>query len=368
MTILIQNGFVMVAICLCFIAFTTTSVSIVKQHTKGILISTLIMSALTCTSCISSYLIDTGLAEHHAVEVFVLMTLCFRLIACMILIIEMGRFMDLPITYRSPQIYIPALIGSIVLVWAMFTGDICYVSGIEVTWSKQIYVPMAAGAYYCGMILYYIYKTFSMTDRSRAIKNANAYWGILILLVSGSVVEYITRSSSRVDQFIMVVFSFLYVYEHSVYNSRDKLTGCFLRRYFYANIDDRDEHTMFYADMNGLKKINDNEGHAAGDKAIATVGKIMLDTFSQLGGRVYRIGGDEFCIICTSLSEHLVRSMISDIQEMAKLRKISCAMGYSMTSVDMDIYDVYKKADQMMYDDKSKMKGSNHGKTENSDS
>jgi len=233
MTILIQNGFVMVAICLCFIAFTTTSVSIVKQHTKGIFISTLIMSALTFASCVSSFLIDKGLGVKHYVEVFVLMTLCFRLIAYMDLIYEMGRFMGLPITFKSPLLYIPALIGIIVLAIAMFTGDICYAIGTEIIWSRQIYVPMATGAYYCGMIIYYIYKTFSMSDRSRAIKNANAYWGIFILLVSGSVVESIVRH----------------------------------------------------------------------------------------------------------------------------LRNISCAMGYSITSADVDIYDVYKKADQMMYEDKSMMKG-----------
>lgn len=57
---------------------------------------------------------------------------------------------------------------------------------------------------------------------------------------------------------------------------------------------------IIYCDMDGLKKINDNYGHDAGDRAIKAQGQILQKNFRS-NDIVARLGGDEFCIISPGL-------------------------------------------------------------------
>ena len=61
-------------------------------------------------------------------------------------------------------------------------------------------------------------------------------------------------------------------------------------------------------DMNGLKEINDKEGHAAGDKALETIAICFLSA-TTTKETVYRIGGDEFVILCRRVSEDEVKQL-----------------------------------------------------------
>ena len=54
--------------------------------------------------------------------------------------------------------------------------------------------------------------------------------------------------------------------------------------------------TVMYLDMDGLKRRNDTQGHAAGDEALRQVAQILR----KLSGDAYRVGGDEFLIVSTS--------------------------------------------------------------------
>ncbi|MBN2804696.1 MAG: GGDEF domain-containing protein [Deltaproteobacteria bacterium] len=53
---------------------------------------------------------------------------------------------------------------------------------------------------------------------------------------------------------------------------------------------------VFYADLNGLKKINDTLGHDYGDEAIVAAADILIDTFRNKDV-IARMGGDEFTVI-----------------------------------------------------------------------
>lgn len=55
-------------------------------------------------------------------------------------------------------------------------------------------------------------------------------------------------------------------------------------------------------DLNGLKKVNDEYGHEAGDFLIQKVAKNISKVFY---GNIYRIGGDEFVVISTEIKEKL---------------------------------------------------------------
>lgn len=54
--------------------------------------------------------------------------------------------------------------------------------------------------------------------------------------------------------------------------------------------------TVVVGDLDGLKEINDREGHAAGDRALRALG-VALESALRAGDAAYRIGGDEFLLV-----------------------------------------------------------------------
>ena len=87
----------------------------------------------------------------------------------------------------------------------------------------------------------------------------------------------------------------------------DELTRLYNRRGFLTlseqqiKIARRMKRRLFliYADMNGMKKINDTYGHAKGDEAIKDLADILRNTFRD-SDIIARIGGDEFAILVTT--------------------------------------------------------------------
>lgn len=119
-------------------------------------------------------------------------------------------------------------------------------------------------------------------------------------------------------------------------------------------------------DMNNLKYINDNYGHAKGDLAITTISKIIQDKFEKIG-LVYRIGGDEICVIVTRgehIPEELIQNKIdqitNELRESSQLLEIqlSIASGYAVINpkIKSNIDEAYKEADRNMYRKKIIMK------------
>src|SRR4029079_4348760 len=84
----------------------------------------------------------------------------------------------------------------------------------------------------------------------------------------------------------------------------DPLTGLGNRRKLLTDIQRRSktataEHpialTLF--DLNGFKNYTDSFAHPAGDALLMRLGTALAQAVAPLGGRAYRPGGDEFCVI-----------------------------------------------------------------------
>lgn len=84
----------------------------------------------------------------------------------------------------------------------------------------------------------------------------------------------------------------------------DELTGLYNRRGFLMLARrqmemlrrDKKGFVIIYADMNGLKQINDIHGHHVGDKALISLSEILFSSFRR-NDIIARLGGDEFAVI-----------------------------------------------------------------------
>ena len=126
------------------------------------------------------------------------------------------------------------------------------------------------------------------------------------------------------------------------------------RQSFYATVTNEisDINAIITIDMNGLKEINDKEGHAAGDTALATLAYCFMQATTSKDS-VYRLGGDEFLIVCKHVSEEEVKQLVENIRSKVSETKYTCAIGYSFCSEEIkNIDEIMKKSDEMMYKDK----------------
>ena len=118
-------------------------------------------------------------------------------------------------------------------------------------------------------------------------------------------------------------------------------------------------------DANGLKHINDNYGHAAGDDYLLGNSHVMCEVFKH--SPVFRIGGDEFvAVLCgedykqrderVKTLRELFDKSYGD-EEAKPWERYSASVGMSeFTSGDKSVDDVLKRADKIMYEDKDAFK------------
>ena len=108
---------------------------------------------------------------------------------------------------------------------------------------------------------------------------------------------------------------------------------------------------VVFADLNGLKAMNDTHGHSAGDIILKKAAIQIQEIFSE--DEVYRAGGDEFVVIVTNCDEALFREKVKALKERTEIPdNVSIAVGCYFVSSGCDIRDAMRLADENMYKDK----------------
>ena len=110
---------------------------------------------------------------------------------------------------------------------------------------------------------------------------------------------------------------------------------------------------IIFADLNGLKTMNDNHGHSAGDKLIKDAAKILKEVFPE--DEIYRAGGDEFMVLLRDTTISHLKASAKKMKELADTTdSVSFAIGISLEEDSQHIYNAMKNADVNMYEDKKK--------------
>ncbi|MBR1413433.1 MAG: diguanylate cyclase [Bacilli bacterium] len=230
--------------------------------------------------------------------------------------------------------------------------------------------------YHLTVIIYILLISFVVikdTIKNRKLRTTNL---LLIILFIGALVDvliYIFMNSSNYSFSLLIALIFdvtLMAYEtikelHQQ-SSIDALTGLYNNNRCKEMINNPDKLTndivLAVIDLNGLKEVNDQKGHALGDKLIVDFSNILYKSISK-DSFVGRWGGDEFIVISPNSDKTTFKEQISNLNRIIKNYNerssdinISYSIGvtYSKDYDSTTMRDLFLKADKLMYVEKKK--------------
>ena len=145
--------------------------------------------------------------------------------------------------------------------------------------------------------------------------------------------------------------------------NHDTLTGLFNRAFFEEELARLERGRQFLlsivmADIDGLKQVNDNYGHDAGDETLRRAAEVLRSTF-RAEDLVARIGGDEFAVLLPHAPESVVDNTVERLRKAVISHNeqhgdpmLSLSIGTSTVHKGDAINIGKRKADQRMYQDK----------------
>ena len=252
---------------------------------------------------------------------------------------------------RTRAIWIPWVINLLVSATAFFS-DIAFGFDENYTFYRGPlgYVAFIVPLFYLILILWLTFRRYGADSRRKD-------WLLLIscaVFCLLSAVLDATRGGVRLHEAIMISLIFFYVFLRSYDVRRDSLTRLLNRQSFYEDCGAlrKSIRASVSLDMNGLKTINDTQGHQAGDRALRTIGECLRDVTNQQV-RAYRIGGDEFVLLIFREDEAADREMMEEIQRRVAKAGYSIACGYAMRQEGDDPDSLVRRSDMKMFEQKA---------------
>lgn len=166
---------------------------------------------------------------------------------------------------------------------------------------------------------------------------------------------------------------------HEKAEGKDVLTGLLVRKAFYEDLKGHIKSSLktgaslwvFYMDFNNFKLVNDYLTHIMGDRVLMSMSAEMRSVFK---GRLYRIGGDEFCGIAQNLSNKKAKALARQLESISEQAPCGLYINLSVGAYRIDdnlvtlsdfkdkeklenvINKFISKAEELMYDKKKSKK------------
>jgi GGDEF domain-containing protein len=206
---------------------------------------------------------------------------------------------------------------------------------------KDDFLNFVSPAHLCSLKakpMHYIFR--------RRVGNA-FHWVLMEIYPS----ENFTRDNKEAYLYIRDIDS-IYSSAYDLVASQDNYTGLYNKAKWHK--DRKDFGTLnglrlgvVYCDLNGLKQANDTYGHVAGDELILSCAHKLVSVFGDFG-RCYRVGGDEFCVMCPTVTYKLFMECVEKL-------KGDDRFSYGMTYGNMtDTDGLVEEAERLMYIAKDK--------------
>jgi len=153
-------------------------------------------------------------------------------------------------------------------------------------------------------------------------------------------------------------------------STHDALTGLHNRTFFEENVRRLEEGkpqllSALVVDLDGLKAVNDSEGHAAGDLLIQRAARVLQETF-RTDDVVARTGGDEFVLLLPSAGREQAAAAVARLAARVEVENaarregeplLSLSIGSTTSEGDFTVADVLRRADEAMYAEKAARRG-----------
>ena len=252
---------------------------------------------------------------------------------------------------RLPKfVLIPAAINVLLSFSALFSNVVFYFNELN-SFQRG---PLGYSAYVVSVL--YILGLLVVTIRTRPDHSKEE--STIAFFITGTAIGAAFMAYKGYDQLANPTYAveimLYYLYTYGQFTKRDGLTGLYNRQSFYGDMEKNPDAIagVVSIDMNELKWLNDNCGHAAGDKALKTVSEIFVKCAKE-SGKIYRIGGDEFIIFYRKRFANQMPKIVEDMRKAIDDAGYSCAFGLSEGKA---IKDMIREADELMYQDKARIK------------
>ena len=147
-----------------------------------------------------------------------------------------------------------------------------------------------------------------------------------------------------------------------ILSSTDMLTGVMNRNEMNNYVDalakrpSNESVGVVFADLNGLKAVNDGEGHVAGDTLLKNAANAMREVFAV--HEIFRAGGDEFVVILTNVTGEELNEKAEKLRKVTeKYDNLVFAIGTAYENDVKNMRLALHNADERMYADKARIKG-----------
>lgn len=143
---------------------------------------------------------------------------------------------------------------------------------------------------------------------------------------------------------------------------RDALTDLLNRRGWDAILADAQARVNAFGDLvavavldiDGLKALNDSQGHTAGDQLIQRAARALRDASSR-SHRIARYGGDEFVILANGIPSARLEQHFAVFRQALETAGVAASLGYAASVPgDCSVQQAFMEADRQMYLDKQR--------------
>ncbi|BFM38103.1 sensor domain-containing diguanylate cyclase [Synechocystis sp. LKSZ1] len=136
----------------------------------------------------------------------------------------------------------------------------------------------------------------------------------------------------------------------------DALTGLYNRRGWEQFLAQEEERCRIYGhpasviiiDLDGLKEVNDSQGHGAGDQLIIQTAEVLRHTV-RCQDIVARLGGDEFAVLCLDCGLEPGKALLERLEEAFMERQIDASLGLACRKPGAHLTQAVEEADHAMY-------------------
>ena len=124
---------------------------------------------------------------------------------------------------------------------------------------------------------------------------------------------------------------------------------------------------ILFTDLNGLKRINDTQGHEAGDTLLRNATRALREIFDAR--TIFRAGGDEFVVVLTDVTPEQIEDKARELYRIAKnYPDVSFSIGCGFEADCRDVRRALAQADERMYEEKKQYYSGSHRRLRDSDS